>query len=59
VESYLASLTDCFILHKAGRYDVKGKQFLNPKYLLTLDDDPPASYNGIQRINALDWLLKG
>ena len=29
----------------------------NPKYLLTLDDDPPASYNGIRRINALDWLL--
>ncbi|MCL2065839.1 MAG: ATP-binding protein [Treponema sp.] len=30
----------------------------NPKYLLTLDDDPPASYNGIRRINALDWLLE-
>jgi len=29
-----------------------------PKYLLTLDDDPPATYNGIQRINALDWLLE-
>ena len=28
------------------------------KYLLTLDDDPPASYNGIHRINALDWLLE-
>jgi predicted AAA+ superfamily ATPase len=154
VESYLAALTDCFVLYKAGRYDVKGKQFLksgekyyvadiglrfhllggrnvnlgsvlenviylellrrgcrvyvgksgsaeidfvterrgapygdgteyyqaaltvrdnaalerelaplaaikdhNPKYLLTMDEDPPASYNGIQRINALDWLL--
>jgi predicted AAA+ superfamily ATPase len=155
VESYLAALTDCFILYKAGRYDVKGKQFLksgekyyvadiglrfyllgsrnvnlgsilenaiylellrrgcrvyvgksgsaeidfvterrgaapygdgteyyqaaltvrdnaalereiaplaaikdhNPKYLLTLDEDPPGSYNGIQRLNALDWLL--
>jgi len=30
----------------------------NPKYLLTLDDDPPAAYNGIRRINALDWLLE-
>jgi len=30
----------------------------NPKYILTLDDDPPASYNGIKRINALDWLLE-
>jgi len=29
----------------------------NPKYILTLDDDPPAVYNGIRRINALDWLL--
>jgi predicted AAA+ superfamily ATPase len=28
-----------------------------PKYLLTLDDDPPASHNGIRQINALDWLL--
>ena len=28
-----------------------------PKYLLTLDDDPPASYDGIQRINVIDWLL--
>jgi predicted AAA+ superfamily ATPase len=29
-----------------------------PKYLLTLDDDPPASHNGIRQINALDWLLQ-
>ena len=29
-----------------------------PKYLLTLDEDPPASYNGIHRINVLDWLLE-
>jgi len=29
-----------------------------PKYLITLDDDPPATYNGIQRVNALDWLLE-
>ena len=29
----------------------------NPKFLLTLDDDPPAVYNGIHRLNALDWLL--
>lgn len=30
----------------------------NPKYLLTLDDDLPASHNGIRRINVLDWLLE-
>ena len=28
-----------------------------PKYLLTLDDDPPASYEGIQQLNIIDWLL--
>lgn len=28
-----------------------------PKYILTLDDDPIADYDGIKRINALDWLL--
>ena len=30
-----------------------------PKYLLALDDDPPASYDGIRRINLIDWLLEG
>lgn len=30
----------------------------NPKYLLTLDDDPPTSHNGIKQLNAIDWLLK-
>lgn len=28
-----------------------------PKILLTLDEDPSADYDGIRRINALDWLL--
>ncbi|MCL1918673.1 MAG: ATP-binding protein [Peptococcaceae bacterium] len=28
-----------------------------PKLLLTLDDDPTADYDGIRRINGLDWLL--
>ncbi len=28
-----------------------------PKVILTLDDDPEADYNGIRRINALDWLM--
>lgn len=28
VESYLASLTDSYILYKTGRYDIKGKQYL-------------------------------
>lgn len=27
------------------------------KFILTLDDDPEADYNGIRKINALDWLL--
>lgn len=29
----------------------------NPKYLLTMDIDPDTSYNGIRKINVLDWLL--
>ncbi|MDR3069099.1 MAG: ATP-binding protein [Cellulomonas sp.] len=28
----------------------------HPKYLLTLDQDPPTSHDGIQQRNALDWL---
>lgn len=28
-----------------------------PKYILTLDDDPDADYEGIRRINALEWLM--
>ncbi len=28
-----------------------------PKLLLSLDEDPPADYNGIKRLNALKWLL--
>jgi len=30
----------------------------NSKYLLTLDEDPVVTYNGIKKINALDWLLE-
>lgn len=29
----------------------------NPKWLLTLDDDPDANYNGIRKMNGLNWLL--
>ena len=149
VENYLTALTKSFILYKATRYDVKGKQFLKngdkyyvsdlglryfllgrkeqgrghilenivylellrrgydvyigkvdeyevdfvainskgieyyqvaesvsdentlnrelrsldiisdhyPKFLLTMDIDPETSYNGIRKINVLDWLL--
>lgn len=28
-----------------------------PKLILTLDDDPAADFDGISRINALDWLI--
>lgn len=28
-----------------------------PKYILTLDEDPDADYDGIKRINALQWLM--
>jgi hypothetical protein len=26
-------------------------------YILTLDEDPDADYNGIKRINALQWMM--
>lgn len=29
-----------------------------PKYLMTLDEDPSADFEGIRKINALDWLLE-
>lgn len=29
-----------------------------PKYILTLDEDPTADYNGIKRINVLKWLVE-
>ena len=30
----------------------------NPKYLLTMDNTPITSHNGIKQLNVLDWLLK-
>ena len=29
----------------------------NPKFLLTMDNEPITSHNGIQQVNVLDWLL--
>jgi predicted AAA+ superfamily ATPase len=29
-----------------------------PKYILTLDDDLDVDYDGIKKINVLDWLLE-
>jgi len=29
----------------------------NPKFLLTMDIEPDGDYNGIKKLNALDWLL--
>ena len=29
-----------------------------PKFLLTLDIDLEADYNGIRKVNVVDWLLK-
>jgi hypothetical protein len=30
----------------------------NPKFLLTMDNTPLTSHNGIKQINVLNWLLK-
>lgn len=40
--------------------ELKSLQQINdqyPKYILTLDEDPMADYDGIKRINALEWLV--
>ena len=29
-----------------------------PKFLLTLDEDPSDDFDGIRKLNALDWLLQ-
>ena len=29
-----------------------------PKYILTMDIDPEIDYNGIRKMNVLDWLLE-
>lgn len=29
----------------------------NPKYILTMDNDPPISYNGIRQLFVLEWLI--
>ena len=29
----------------------------NPKYILTMDNDPPISYNGIRQMFVLEWLI--
>ena len=45
---------------KTLQRELKPLQSINdhyPKLLLTLDDDPEADYNGIRKVNALDWLL--
>jgi predicted AAA+ superfamily ATPase len=31
----------------------------NPKYLLTLDDEPESSHNGIRKVYALEWMMGG
>ena len=30
-----------------------------PKIILTLDDDQTADYDGIKRVNALEWMMEG
>ncbi len=42
------------------RRELKPLQSINdhyPKFILTLDEDPEADFDGIRKINALDWLL--
>ena len=127
ISNYVDALIDSYLIFKANRYDIKGKEFLKtqekylellrrgyevyigkyddlevdfvarkpentiyyqvalttreenegdnkildreltplkkindnyPKYILTLDDDLDADFDGIKKINVLDWLLE-
>ncbi len=51
-----ASVRDAQTLQR----ELKPLQSINdhyPKFILTLDEDPEADYDGIRKVNALDWLL--
>ena len=60
VETYLSALTvrEQSTLERE-RAPLNSLRDHNPKCLLSLDEDPPASYNGIRRLNVLDWLMDG
>jgi predicted AAA+ superfamily ATPase len=59
-EYYQAALTvrDEAVLERelAPLKDVKDH---NAKYLITLDDDPLMTHDGIRQVYALDWLMGG
>ena len=73
VAKYLDSLCDAFLLYKASRYEIKGKGLLQTlnKYDLVdpcfrkvwlrrdmrKDIDFNPVYNGIRKLNVVDWLL--
>ncbi len=46
---------------KTLKRELESLQSINdhyPKYILTMDIDPEADYNGIRKMNVLEWLLK-
>lgn len=49
------------IRHKTLQRELRSLQAINdqyPKYLVTLDQiNRTANYNGIQKVNLIDWLL--
>lgn len=56
-----------FLFYKLNRFDVRGKEIVktqekitdyNARYLITMDKEE-RSYNGIQQLNAIKWLLGG
>ena len=53
-----ASVRDEEVLHRELRPLLRIQDNFS-KYLLTLDNDPKASIDGVHKINALDWLLSG
>ena len=65
VSTYVEALIDSFFVYKANNSTLNREltplKKINdnyPKYILTLDDDLDADFDGIKKINVLDWLLE-
>ena len=44
--------------NKQMQYFCRKVRDSHPKFLLTLDEDPNDNFDGIRKLNALDWLLQ-
>ena len=59
-KEYLIQVAHSVVDEKAYHRELASLQRITdnyPKVILTLDEDPEADYEGIRRINALEWLI--